>query len=248
MNMLKGKEEQELRKKYEEVFTSDKVKAQAFDKIAENFYFRNFGTMQKSDIDVLLFSIYIEEILKKSEDDINTYSDYRLAKQLGISQNKVSSLKVKKQLQYPYSEFDWKKSFKRVCANARYEKGKIRINLRDKNLYYELKNQIDEKGGFVETTLTSNLLVISVSDFFELSEQLMTQNEIDEMKKAINSEYSDDIEFCENIEKKPLGKALKSKFGDTMIDIVCEILKKSVPMPIGVGLEILKTTLIAIKK
>lgn len=248
MSMFIEKDEQELRKNYEEIFTSDKVKAQAFDKIAERYYFRNFGTMQKSDLDVLLFSIYIEEILKKSEDNINTYSDYRLAKLLGISQSKVSSLKVKKQLQYPYPEFDWKKSFKRVCANARYEKEKIWINLRDKNLYYELKNQIDEKGSFVETTLTSNLLVISVSDFYELSEQLMSQHEIDEMKKAIKSKYADDIELCEAIEKKPIGKALKTKFGDTMIDVVCDILKDFVPEPIGMGLGILKTAFFAIKK
>ena len=54
------------RKDYEEIFSVDengqpsemetlKNKAKAFDKIAERYYLGNFGTMQKSDFEVLLF-------------------------------------------------------------------------------------------------------------------------------------------------------------------------------------------------
>ncbi len=246
MNMLSDKETLQPREKYNQIFDSDEIKARAFDKIAENYYFRNFGTMQKSDIDVLLFSIYIEEILKKSEDNISTYSDYTLAKLLGISQSRISTLKVKKQLQYPYSEFDWKKSFRRVCENARYEKGKILINLRDKNLYYELKNQIDENGGYVETTLTSNLLVISVYDFYELSEQLMTPDEIGEIKKALKKKYKNDTDIFQKIEQQPLGKMMKEKFGENMVDIVCEIIKEIAPNSVKIGIGILQTAYKAI--
>lgn len=50
--------------KYKELFDSD-AKEKAFDKIAERYYFSNFGTASKSDMDVLLFSIYLEQILDK---------------------------------------------------------------------------------------------------------------------------------------------------------------------------------------
>ena len=120
---------EEFIQKYNSLFDSQKKKADAFDKVAMNYYMGNFGSMQKSDVDVLMFSLLLDEILKSSESDINTYSDYTLAKQLGITQSRVSNLKQKKQLQYPYEGFDWKKSFERCCYNARLDGGKIRINL-----------------------------------------------------------------------------------------------------------------------
>ena len=49
---------------YNEIFTTDD-KAKAFDEIAKCYYDRNFGTMSKSDLEVLLFSIYIDRILDK---------------------------------------------------------------------------------------------------------------------------------------------------------------------------------------
>lgn len=97
--MLLGSQE-----KYEELFSLED-KAKAFDMLAQNYYFGNFGTMQKSDFDLLMFSIYLERILEKSEDEIETFSDYELSKLLGITQSRVSTLKVKKQLRYPYKKF-----------------------------------------------------------------------------------------------------------------------------------------------
>ena len=39
----------------------DIYKIKAFDEIAKHYYNKNFGTMQKFDFDVLMFSIYIEQ-------------------------------------------------------------------------------------------------------------------------------------------------------------------------------------------
>lgn len=237
-----------LRKNYENIFSSDEVKAKAFDKIAEKFFLGNFGMMQKTDTEVLLFSIYIEEILNQSEEDINTYSDYTLSKQLGITQSKISSLKVKKQLQYPYEKFNWKESFRRSCAYVHYEKGKIRINLRDKNLYYELKNQIDEAGGYVETTLTSDLLVISPMDFFELIEGIMSKEEIDEIKRVIKKRYDSNKSLIGQLEKESIGKTIRSQFGETAVDVIFELIKEFAPAPLGVGVQILRTTFDTIRE
>ena len=238
----------DLRKKYESIFGNVELKAQAFDKIAENYYFGNFGSMQKSDIDVLMFSIFIEGILDQTEEDINTYSDYTLAKQLGIPQSKVSTLKVKKQLQYPYAGFDWKRSFERMCGNARYESGKIRINLRDRNLYYELRNQIDERGGYVEATLTSNLLVISVPDFYDLVRTFMSDDEKKMLQEEIKKKYHEDSQFCEEFEKEPFGKTLQAKCGDVLIDVLCEVIKQIAPVPVGIGIDILRTACTALMR
>ena len=75
-------------------------------------------------MDVLTFSIYIERILDKSQDNFSAYSDYTLSKQLGITQTSVSNLKVKKELQYPYKDFDWRKRLADISKNTIYDEGR----------------------------------------------------------------------------------------------------------------------------
>lgn len=55
---------------YNYYFPTKEEKASAFDKIAERYYFANFGTMSKSDLETLLFSIYLEQILDREESKI----------------------------------------------------------------------------------------------------------------------------------------------------------------------------------
>ena len=104
------------------------------------FYFGNFGTVQKSELELLLFSEYLEKILRREEDNVNAYSDYTLSKCFGISQQRISNLKVKKELRYPYEKFDWKKSFLRLLPKARIEDEKINLYIPDANVYLEIKN------------------------------------------------------------------------------------------------------------
>lgn len=124
---------------FNKLFSDDKEKAAAFDKIAEKFYFANFGSTSKSDIETLMFSIYIEQILKTEENNFDAYSDYTLSKLLGITQSKVSSLKVRKELQYPFDKFEWRNSLARIADRAVYEDGKIKLFIPDRNLYLEVK-------------------------------------------------------------------------------------------------------------
>lgn len=152
---------------YHELFPDDAGKAAAFDEIAEHVYAGNFGQISKGDFEVLLFHIYVEKILERGDRDFRRYSDYTLARELGIPQSKVSNLKVRQQLQYPH-EFDWKKSLLSITKNIRYDAGKIKIPIPDINLCLEIENAIREDGGIAERTLTRQLLQLSPEDFYEL--------------------------------------------------------------------------------
>ena len=46
---------------------NEKQKIEAFDKIAENFYYKNFGQMSKSDVELLMFNIYTKCLVEKSK-------------------------------------------------------------------------------------------------------------------------------------------------------------------------------------
>ena len=97
-------------------------KAAAFDKIARMFYEQNFGTATKAEIELQMFSIYMETMLekyKKSDGvmDFKECSDYNIGKRLGIPQEKVKTLKVKKQARYPY-DFEWTDSLKSILSST----------------------------------------------------------------------------------------------------------------------------------
>ncbi len=175
---------------YETLFNDQKTKAEAFDKIAENFYFANFGAMSKSEFEVLMFSIYIEQILENSEDDFLTYSDYTLSKILGISQPKIKNLKIKKELRYPYYKFKWKESFKRIIQNARYDSSSkmIKLSIPDPNLFIELQNAIEENGGYLEYNFNSKLLQVSSENYLHLLYLIADENEKEILMEAIRNE------------------------------------------------------------
>lgn len=148
-NMVTNRRYNESKAEYDRLFYPPEKKIEAFDQIAERFYMANFGEMQKVDFETLLFSLYLERILDESQESMNTYSDYELSKHLGLTQSKINTLKIRKELKYPYYKFHWKEAFKRILGNAVYENGKIRLNIQDPNLYLEVKNAIESCGGYV---------------------------------------------------------------------------------------------------
>ncbi len=209
---------EEIHRKYEEYFPDEKAKANAFDKIAERYYCANFGTMTKSDFETLLFSIYLEQILDKDEDDFTQYSDYTLSKLLGITQSKISSLKVKKELLYPYEKFDWKESFKRISDRAVYENGKIKLSIPDRNLYLELKNAIETRGGFIEAQLTANLLQVPLSYFLDLMVAISEdETDIQQIWNVLKDKIKDNGNFKE---KEPFGKVLQRMAPEVVFELI----------------------------
>ncbi len=82
--------------------------------------------MSKADIELMMFHFYIEKMVTdfKDENGILDYkkcSDYKISKDLGITQQRVRNLKVKNQLVYPI-EYDWKAALSQLIKNVRYDK------------------------------------------------------------------------------------------------------------------------------
>lgn len=202
---------------YRDLF-KEEDKAAAFDKIAEQFYERNFGRMSKSDMEILMFSIYIEQILARNEYAFNAYSDYRLAEALGVPQSKISSLKIKKQMRYPH-EFDWKKSFEIVSKNARYENGKIIIQIPDINLYDEIKNVVEANGGYVSVTLTKNLFKITPEYFIGLMMAALEEEDRNKIRKKLRDEFRKQGEDQEYMDTEPIVKIL-TKLGKESVKTI----------------------------
>lgn len=161
--------------KYEELFPDCEKKAKAFDQIAEMFYNRNFSSASKAEIELQMFSIYMDATIDLCRNnngntiDYNACSDYAMGKELGIPQERIRTLKVKKQARYP-EEFDWKQSLLSIKDSIRYEKEKKKIIIptRDPNLYNEIRNFIESKGGYIEIQHSSNFIQIRPEYYFML--------------------------------------------------------------------------------
>ena len=203
---------------YNDYFPTKEEKASAFDKIAERYYFANFGTMSKSDLETLLFSIYLEQILDREESKIGAYSDYRLSKLLGVPQSKISTLKVKKQLSYPYGKFNWQESLKRISSKAVYEDGKIKLFIPDRNLYLEVKNAIETYGGFVEVQLTANLLQVKVNYFLDLMVAISEDRE--KIRKELRAKIKEQNKDIALIENESFGQLLKRLAPEVITELI----------------------------
>ena len=104
---------------------SQEDQAEGFRKLATACFERNFGRLSKADMEVLLFSIYIEHLLQTGAD----YDDYTLALKLGIPESRVRNLKVKKELQYPYADYNWKLALAERLQYAKYDEKKALVKV-----------------------------------------------------------------------------------------------------------------------
>lgn len=192
------------------LFWDEKDKAEMFNRIAENYYNKNFGNFSKSQSDLLMFDIFLKKTIEENTKadgtiDYEKCSDYNISKELGITQQRVKSLKVKKQLIYP-EQYDWIKALASISDRARYENGKIIIPIPDPNLYLEIDNAINEKGGYAEYSLNSKLLKMRVEYFIQLaidfSDESSKNKIIKELKKQFKNTNKDNNVFDEkNIAK-----------------------------------------------
>lgn len=185
-----------------------------FDEIAANFYNANFGQMSKSSLELLMFSFYMDKLIRdnKFEDgtiDYHKCSDYRISKELGITQQRVQSLKIKKQLVYP-TEYKWETALAKLTENARYdpETKKVTLNIPDPNLYLEIQNFIEEKGAYVEKQLNRKILQLRAEYYIELVISLEPEDKRDAITKELKNTFSKREKDNSIFDERHIGKSL----------------------------------------
>lgn len=174
---------------------TDEEKIIVFDKIAELYFEKNFGSTTKADFETLLFSEYLEHCMRCDE----PYDDYSLSKKLGITQSRIRSLKERKELKYPYSDFDWKDAFVKSASNAKYDETDhyVKFIIQDVNVLSEVRHFIEEKGWYDECSLNRKLLRIPLDCFTEIciEDESITNLFSPEAKKAIKKISDADSEI-----------------------------------------------------
>lgn len=174
---------------------SEKQIMEGFHRIAQLFYEKNFGATSKAEIELLMFDIFMDALIDQHKDpttgvlDYNACSDYQIGKMLGIPQERVRTLKIKKQARYPVP-FNWRESLRSIKNNVYYNKQNQRIVIptRDPNLYKEIRNYIEDCGGYIEIQRGSNIIQIRPAYFFMLFYEGLTERDQEKCRKALEKE------------------------------------------------------------
>ena len=169
---------------------------------------RKFGSFTKSDYEVLMFTAYLDSLMKPARDQDISIS-------LGITESKVRNLRVKSQLLYP-RELNWVEELTKSVSHGYYDRmtGQITVTFEDPSVRSLLKNRIEEDFGMVGQSLNAKQLILPIESFLLLAANAETDEKkiIEELNKALKSETKKQSE----IEKKNL----KARFLEGVPDTV----------------------------
>lgn len=101
-----------------------------------------FGTLSKSEFDLLVFHYYLLDLKAKNGGEY--VSDYDIGRDLGLTIQRVRSLREREALKWGMKD-DWKKSFKKCLERARSKDNVITIPIPDVNVIKEVRNLLESR-------------------------------------------------------------------------------------------------------
>ena len=168
-----------------DLFDNDN-KGELFDRIAKLFYEKNFGTAQKSEIELVMFSILYDSLRKKSKEVM--VKSYDISRILGITQQRAESLIEKCKLKFGTSSNEWKTVFGEACKKAVRKDDSISVVIPDRYVYSEIQHLVEENYGIVEIPLNPHVMTISYPDFMMLVYCLVDEKDRVIIESAIQEE------------------------------------------------------------
>ena len=195
-------------------------------KIEELYFNKNFGSVSKADFELVLFSAYIEHLISSETD----FDDYTLSKALGISQSRVRSLKERKELKYPYKDFDWRTAFAKSLEHAKYDENDhyVKVIIQDVNVMNEVRHYIEEKGWYDECSLNKKLLKISLGCLVDICDEdggvplELTADTKNKLKKLAKDEVEIE-DLVQGYSKSELKTFLMSASEEVIFAVIDEI-------------------------
>jgi len=207
-------------------------KSAALEFILKNAFKSGFGTLNKSELDLILFAA----IMKFGYDGD---TDLQLSKYLQITQRRISNLKEK--VSVKYSLIDNKKAIKYFIEKLEFAKKSdtyIDVPIADVAVKNEVEGILDKYNLLLHSQLNQKIFRIRIDDLFELL--LIFQSEeqsdipYDDFRKKVLSNLKNNTEVLKKIEMEvssegTIGHRFKNKLLKSGVDIGLEILKEVIP-------------------
>ena len=156
-------------------------KGSATSDFVEWYLGRGFGSMNKNDFEVWIFNYLLKTKCYEM-------SNYEVSVWLKIPESKVKRLRYEAELRYSTANEDERKEqLAEKIRHAHFEKtkgGQIRFSIDNKVLRSYLQDVLTRDGRFYDSSFVSSIVVLSVSDFLYLLQQVYLDDWKDMVKKA----------------------------------------------------------------
>lgn len=160
---------------------------------------RGFGSMNKNDVEVLVFRILLEREQTAELIGLKGLSDYAISLRLQIPESKVKRLRYEVELKYPSvtKEEDKKNLLLNILHKVQYkqENKKIQLLVSDKMLRLYIADLLSQGGRFFDTSFNSNIVSIDIDDFCYLLTNVYTSTEVEDIickaKESLSKQIKD---------------------------------------------------------
>ena len=209
---------------------TDEEKLEAFEDIAVQYFYRNFGSLTKTDFETMLFKIYLRH-LKRSH---LTTDDYSISRDLGITQSKVRNMKLRIELRDTEpSAVSWEEEFAACVRTAIYDDKKrlVKVMVPEVTVMMELRHFMEVNRWYDEYQLNPKLFQCPIDFFLPLCEKINGMNILldDASKKKIEKISAKANEKEQSAISKILSGAIENGFKELAwtgtMAIIVEVLK-----------------------
>ncbi len=168
--------------------------------LTDKCFDKNFGTLSKSEFDLILFKHYLaaaNQYVTDSNGAVNTnkISDYKLGFALGVTPTRVRNLRLKVSLTNK-QEANWRSELIKVLENRnniKFSGDYFQIVVRDKNLFFAIEDWLEDRGNTADITLNPKQLRVEKRAFYDLLKELKMID--DESSKSIISKLQKSLKF-----------------------------------------------------
>ena len=185
---------------------------------------RNFGTLSKSEFDLLVFHYYL--LNKQANADGKYVSDYDIGRDLGLTIQRVRSLRERDALKQEPND-GWKDAFEKCLPNAHCDaNGDVKIPVPDVNVMKEVRNYFEAHGLYDEYHQNPKLFQCKLDVLIAVCINLKNEGEGNLCKDilAILRESKDGkVSRAVEEQEYPVLSKLKKKAVESVITIVTDI-------------------------
>lgn len=128
--------------------TSSDIWSEFLAEIQKQCLTRNFGTLSKSELDLLVFHYYLLD--KQAQVGSRYVTDYEIGSDLGLTIQRVRSLRERDALKQEPND-GWKDAFEKCLPNAHCDANRdVKIPVPDVNVMKEVRNYFEAHGLYDE--------------------------------------------------------------------------------------------------
>lgn len=210
-------------------------KNEALDFILENAFRSGFGTLNKSELDSILFAALMKY------GDTNSLTDLELSKYLQITQRKIQNLKEKVSVKYlQITREEAIEEFISKLESAKKDDIYIDIPIRNIAVKNEIEGILDENDILLHSQLNAKIFRVRIDDLLELiilfeamesNGQSVTdiRSQIIEKLKKSEENLSEINEEMTLLDENQIYSNFKEKLVKTSVDAGLELIKTFVP-------------------